>query len=69
MGEKTFFVGNLSSGVTSAELERLFSASIPVGKVEVKQRQDSDVTFAFVTVNAKDDNHIRECIKKLNGVR
>ena len=66
---KRFYVGNLSSDITEAELRGLFERFGPVAGVDVKSKRDIDghvtASFAFVKVDNLSDVDVSNVIKVL----
>ncbi|MGC3968488.1 MAG: RNA-binding protein [Pirellulales bacterium] len=63
---KRLYVGNLSYGVTNADLEQMFAAFGAVRSAQVVQDRDTGRSKGFGFVEMEDDNAAREAIKGLH---
>lgn len=68
---KRFYIGNLSSSVSEADLEKLFKKFGQVEKIEQKTKTDVEgnvlTNFAFITLKGVSDDGVAKCIQKLNN--
>lgn len=63
---KRLYVGNLSYGVSSADLEQMFAPFGAVRSAQVVQDRDTGRSKGFGFVEMEDDNAARDAIKGLH---